>query len=185
MRAQPILILAIGVAALVGCQQAPSQAPAAPSTVSSTAVAMSTAEVPFHSEVAWTKTPGSDVSQCLRPAPAGKVYLARNTNTGIAVSSQLGEGPFVIHTCVYGTPGKPEGWLADISWTAANGDVLLATSDFQYWTGTPGQSVAVDTVKFQNGGTGRFTLAEGEGMCYVNAPAKTAIYDGTLRYSRK
>jgi hypothetical protein len=45
--------------------------------------------------------------------------------------------------------------------------------------------VAVDRVTFQSGGTGRFQYAEGEGMSYVNAPARTAVYDGTLRYGRK
>jgi hypothetical protein len=113
----------------------------------------------------------------------------RNTNTAQAVSTHLGAGDYENHTCVYGTivNGKrsPAGWLADVRWTAANGDVLLATSDFLYWTGTPGQSVAVDRVTFQNGGTGRFQFAEGEGMAYVDAPAKTAMYEGTLRYGKK
>ena len=115
----------------------------------------------------------------------GKVYLLRNTNKGMAVSTHLGAGEYENHTCVYGASGRPEGWFADIRWTAANGDVLLATSDFLYWTGTPGQSVAVDSVRFQNGGTGRFRYAEGEGMCYVNAPERTAVYDGTLRYGKR
>jgi hypothetical protein len=79
----------------------------------------------------------------------------------------------------------PQGWFADIRWTAANGDVLLATSDFLYWTGAPGQSVAVDRVRFQNGGTGRFQFAEGDGMCYVDAPARTAVYEGTIRYGKR
>ena len=70
-------------------------------------------------------------------------------------------------------------------WTAANGDVLLATSDFLYWTGTPGKSVAVDKVTFQNGGTGRFLFAEGEGMAYVDAPAGQPCTRGTLRYGKK
>ena len=143
-------------------------------------------EVPFHSEITWDKTGGSsDVSLCTRTPPAGKVYLFRNTNTGIAVTTHLGTGAYENHTCVYGTPGKPEGWIADIRWTAANGDVLLATSVSLYWTGKPGQSVAVDKVTFQNGGTGRFQFAEGEGMSYVDAPARTAVYDGTLQYGRK
>lgn len=145
----------------------------------------SDALVPFHSELTWSKVPGSDISLCTHPLPAGKIYLARNTNRGTAVSTHLGTGGYENHTCVYGTPRKPEGWFADIRWTAANGDVLVATSDFLYWTGMPGQSVAVDKVAFQNGGTGRFQYAEGEGTCYVDAPARTAVYDGTLRYGRK
>ena len=142
-------------------------------------------EVPFHSELTWEKIPGSDISLCTHPLPEGRIYLMRNTNKGIAVSTHLGTGEYENHTCVYGTPGKPEGWVADIRWTAANGDVLLATSVSLYWTGKPGQSVAVDKVTFQNGGTGRFQYAEGEGMSYVDAPARTAVYDGTLRYGKK
>lgn len=164
--------------------------PVGPTAVASTSVPRTVpaevdAALPFHSELTWEKVPGSDISLCTRPLPSGKVYLMRNTNRGVAVSTHLGRGEYENHTCVYGTPGKPEGWLADIRWTAANGDVLLATSDFQYWTGAPGKSVAVDTVMFQDGGTGRFEYAEGEGMCYVDAPARTALYDGTLRYGRK
>lgn len=145
----------------------------------------SDALLPFHSELTWEKLPGSEISLCTHPLPDGRIYLARNTNKGMAVSTHLGTGEYENHTCVYGTPGKPEGWFADIRWTAANGDILLATSDFQYWTGKPGQSVAVDKVTFQNGGTGRFQYADGEGMCYVDAPARTAVYEGALRYGRK
>lgn len=141
--------------------------------------------VPFRSEITWAKIPGSEISLCTRALPDGKIYLMRNTNRGIAVTTHLGTGEYENHTCVYGTPGKPEGWFADIRWTAANGDVLVATSDFLYWTGKPGQSVAVDKVTFHNGGTGRFEYAEGDGMCYVDAPARTAMYEGTLRYGKK
>ena len=195
MRAPLIAVLASGMF-LVGCGQAadgPSAltSPAAPTSVlrsdsrAASAPAAKTVEVPFHSELTWAKIPGNDISLCTRPAPAGKTYLMRNTNQGMAVSTHLGAGEYENHTCVYGTPGKPEGWFADIRWTAANGDVLLATSDFLYWTGKAGQSVAVDKVTFQNGGTGRFLFAEGEGICYVNAPERTAIYDGSLRYGKK
>lgn len=152
-----------------------------PSTPSASQV-----EVPFHSELTWDKfTSSPDVSACTRTPPTGKVYLFRNTNTGIAVTTHLGTGAYENHTCVYGTTAGPAGWFADIRWTAANGDVLLATSDFLYWTGQPGRSVAVDRVTFQSGGTGRFQYAEGEGMSYVNAPERTAVYDGTLRYGKK
>ena len=57
----------------------------------------------------WEKTPGSDISLCTHALPAGKVYLMRNTNRGIAVSTHLGTGEYENHTCVYGDPGKPEG----------------------------------------------------------------------------
>jgi hypothetical protein len=145
-----------------------------------------TVEVPFHSELTWAKEPGNEIALCTHPLPEGKVYLQRNTNKGMAVSTHLGTGAYENHTCVYGTLARgPEGWFADIRWTAANGDVLLATSDFLYWTGQPGRSVAVDKVTFQDGGTGRFQFAEGEGMAYVNAPERTATYDGTLRYGKR
>lgn len=181
----PTRFLALFTAGLIltGCgydtdRSSANTSPVGPTAVAPTSVPMTVpaegdAAVPFHSELTWEKIPGSDSSLCTRPLPSGKVYLMRNTNRGIAVSTHLGRGEYENHTCVYGTPGKPEGWLADIRWTAANGDVLLATSDFQYWTGTPGKSVAVDTVKFQDGGPGRFAYADGNGMCYVDAPART------------
>ena len=205
MRALFIAMLASSLC-LAGCGQAadsPSvlENPAGPTnvtgsgTAAATTVAAVTAEVPFHSELTWEKIPGSDISLCTRPAPEGKIYLMRNTNKGVAVSTHLGKGEYENHTCVYGTPGNPAttpptpptpmGWFAEIRWTAANGDILLATSDFLYWTGTPGKSVAVDAVTFQNGGTGRFEYAEGEGMAYVDAPARTAVYEGVIRYGKK
>jgi hypothetical protein len=192
MRARILAVLASGLL-VAACQQsgnAPSMTanPASPSSV----VDMSSADVPFHSEIVWTKVEGSQVGLCDRPAPAGKVYLMRNTQTGTHVTTHLGEGAFLGHTCVYGippqTPGGrpvPQGWFADFQWTAANGDVLMATSEFQYWTGVPGQSIAVDNVTFQDGGTGRFQYAQGQGQSFVNAPARTAMFEGTLRYGKK
>jgi hypothetical protein len=194
MRAHLAVVFASGLF-LTGCGQdgsAPAMLtnPAGPTAVTGSGPVSSTpgasdVEVPFHSELTWEKIPGSDISLCTHPLPEGRIYLMRNTNKGIAVSTHLGTGEYENHTCVYGTPGRPEGWFADIRWTAANGDILLATSDFLYWTGKPGQSVAVDKVTFQNGGTGRFQFAAGEGMAYVDAPARTATYDGTLRYGKK
>lgn len=195
MRALFIAMLAAGLC-LAGCGQAADSPSVLNNPVSPTVDtgsgssaaktgAADSVEVPFHSELTWEKIPGSDISLCTHPLPPGKVYMARNTNKGMAVSTHLGAGEYENHTCVYGDPGKPEGWFADIRWTAANGDILLATSAFLYWTGKPGQSVAVDRVTFQNGGTGRFQFAEGEGMAYVNAPARTAVYEGTLRYGKK
>ena len=189
MRTRILAVLASGllVAACGQSGNAPSMTanPAGPSVVG-----MSTADVPFHSEIVWTKVEGSDISLCDRPAPAGKVYLRRNTQTGTHVTTHLGEGDFLGHTCVYGivTPdGRPvfQGWLADFEWTAANGDVLKATSEFQYWTGVPGQSIAVDAVTFHDGGTGRFEYVQGEGMAYVNAVARTAMFEGAIRYGKK
>lgn len=196
MRTQLAVILASGLL-VAGCGQDADNHAIVASPVGPTAVtgpdagdastpSASRVPVPFHSELTWDKVAGSpDVSPCRRTLPAGKVYLFRNTNAGTAVSTHLGTGAYENHTCVYGTPGRPEGWFADIRWTAANGDVLLATSDFQRWTGAPGQSTAIDTVTFHDGGTGRFQFAQGEGMCYVDAPARTAVYEGTLRYGKK
>ena len=203
MRALFIVMLALGLC-LAGCGQAADNPVAAvnpasptPGIASGSAAAQSAAakvvEVPFHSEMTWTKVVNGGVPDPCQGLhgnpPAGMSYLMRNTSEGPSVSTHLGAGNFDIHTCVYGTmvSGRPApaGWFADMRWTAANGDVLLATSDFLYWTGTPGKSVAVDRVTFQNGGTGRFLFAEGEGMAYVDAPARTAVYQGTLRYGKK
>jgi hypothetical protein len=211
MRALFIVLLASG-SCLAGCGQTADTPAALASPVSPTAVtglgtstaaaAQSAAakaveakavEVPFHSEIAWTKVVnGGDPSPCqgLHGNPPDEtVYLMRNTSEGQAVTTHLGAGNFEIHTCVYGTMvnGKPvpAGWFAGMRWTAANGDVLLAVSKFLHWTGTPGKSVAVDKVTFQKGGTGRFAFAEGDGMGYVNAPERTAIFEGTLRYGKK
>lgn len=200
------IVLLISALSAAGCGQTADNpgalaSPAAPTSVlrsdsqAASAPATKTVEVPFHSEIAWTKVVnGGDASPCLAlhgAPPAGTSYLMRNANEGSAVSAHLGTGKYENHTCVYGKPATettkmfPMGWFADLRWTAANGDVLLATSDFLYWTGKPGQSVAVDKVTFQNGGTGRFQFAEGEGMSYVDAPARTAVYEGTLRYGKK
>ena len=203
MRALFTVLLASSVG-LAGCGQAADSPmttlnPAGPTAGigSATAAAQSTeakaVELPFHSEITWTKVVNGgapDPCQGLHGNPPdGMVYLMRNTSEGPAVSTHLGEGNFEIHTCVYGTMvnGRPApaGWFADMRWTAANGDVLLAMSRFLYWTGTPGKSVAVDSVTFLNGGTGRFQYVEGEGMAYVDAPARTAVYEGTFRYGKK
>jgi hypothetical protein len=203
MRAPLIAVLVSGLF-LVGCGQAADDpvaltSPAAPTSVlrsdsqAVSAPAAKAVEVPFHSELAWTKVVnGGDPGRCQGlhgNAPGGMVYLMRNTSEGLAVTTHLGAGDFEIHTCVYGrvVDGRPApaGWLADMQWTAADGDVLLATSEFLYWTGQPGRSVAVDRVTFQDGGTGRFAFAEGSGMGYVNAPEGTAVFEGTLRFGKK
>jgi hypothetical protein len=201
MRALFIAVLAAGLF-LAGCGQAadnPADAsPAGPTAVigSGSAAAKASAEsveVPFHSEITWTKVVNGGVPDPCQGLhgnpPAGMSYLMRNTSEGPAVSTHLGTGSFEIHTCVYGTMvnGKPApaGWFADMRWTAANGDELLAMSRFLYWTGQPGRSVAVDSVTFKNGGTGRFAFAEGDGMGYVNAPERKALFEGTLRYGKQ
>jgi hypothetical protein len=188
-----LLIVALVSACLVaGCQHGGvSETLVSPTAIASTVSGAASAEaaggsvaVPFHSDLTWTKVTGSDVSLCTHPLPAGKVYLQRNTQMGIAVSTHLGTGEFVGHTCVYGS-AMPQGWFADYRWTAANGDELLATSEFQYWTGQPGKSVAVDKITFRDGGSGRFEFAQGEGMAYINAPERTAAFEAILRYGKK
>lgn len=201
MREPLIAILASGLF-LVGCGQAADgpgapASPAAPTAVVSSdfqaasAPAAQAVEVPFHSEIAWTKVVnGGNPGPCQGlhgDPPAGMAYLMRNTSEGPAVSSHLGAGVFEIHTCVYGT-SAPAGWFADMRWTAANGDELLATSKFVTWAMESGARFAVDKVTFQNGGSGRFQFAEGEAesRVYVSGPlAGHAVYDGTLRYGRK
>jgi len=203
MRVLFVVMLASGLC-MAGCGQAADRPvvldnPVGPSLITGSGSAAAQAsgakavEVPFHSEITWTKVVNGGVPDPCQGLhgnpPAGMSYLMRNTSEGPAVSTHLGTGNFEIHTCVYGkmVSGRPApaGWFADMRWTAANGDVLLATSDFLYWTGTPGKSVAVDKVTFQNGGTGRFLFAGGEGLSYVNAPERTAVYEGTLRYGKK
>lgn len=159
--------------------------PTAPSAVgASGATSTARVEVPFHSDVVWQKTEGTQVGLCTVPPPPGKMYLMRNTITATAVSTHLGTGDYLGHTCVYGTPAGPEGWFSDVRWTAANGDVLLATGAFREWTGVPGRSVAIEDVTFQDGGTGRFQFAQGQAVCHVNAPGRTAVYEGSLRYGK-
>ena len=187
-----IVVVLVSLLCLAGCSQSANSpaapgAPLAPTAVLSLSPSSSAdVEVPFHSEVAWQKVEGTQVSLCTLPLPEGKVYLMRNTETGTAVSTHLGTGEFLGHTCVYGTREKgPEGWFGEVEWTAANGDVLRATSAFIRWTGTPGQSVALEQVTFRDGGTGRFQYAEGTGTCYVNAPGRMATYEASLRYGEK
>ena len=206
MRALFVAMLASGLC-LAGCGQAadsPSvlETPAAPTAVTGSGSAAArtaapgTVEVPFRSEVTWTKVVnGGDPGPCQGlhgNPPNGMIYLMRNTNEGVAVSTHLGTGDYVNHTCVYGriVDGKPApaGWLADVRWTAANGDELYATSAFVRWVITPEARVAIENVTFRDGETGRFAFAEGQAECQVNVTgplARTATYEGTLRYGKK
>jgi hypothetical protein len=118
MRARLIVMLASGLC-LAGCGQAaesPSvlEDPAGPTIVTGSgsaaaSAAAATVEVKFHSDLTWKKVLGSDISLCTHSLPEGKVYVAGNTNKGVAVSTHLGTGEYENHACVYGTPGKPEG----------------------------------------------------------------------------
>lgn len=192
MRSALIVVLVAGLS-LAGCARSADSpdtiaAPAAPSVVAGngTASASSAAEVPFRSDVVWNKMQGTDVTLCTVPPPEGKVYLMRNELSGPHVSTHLGEGTFLGHTCVYGTRERgPEGWLMDVRFTAANGDVLVANARFIRWTGVPGRSMAIEEATFEDGGTGRFQFAEGTATCYVNPQERTARYEGTIRYGRK
>jgi hypothetical protein len=198
MRVLFVVMLASGLC-LAGCGQAaesPSvlENPAGPTVVtgSGTAAASTSAartvELPFHSEVIWDKTMNQvPEGHCTRTLPGGLVYKWLTHNEGTHLSTHLGSGAYENYLCVFGpAQGAPTGWYAEvIRWTAANGDVLLGTSEFQRWTGTPGRSIAVEIVTFHDGGTGRFQFAEGDGMSGINAPERTAVYDGTLRYGKK
>ena len=197
-----LVVLLVSGLVVVGCGSTSDKPmaidnPAGPTVgAGSGSTATQAVEVPFHSEITWTKVVnGGDAGPCLAlhgDAPGGMVYLMRNTSEGPAVSSHLGAGEFEIHTCVYGwvVDGKPApaGWLADMRWVAANGDELLATSKFVTWAMESGARFAVDKVTFQNGGSGRFQAAEGEAesRVYVSGPlAGHAIYDGSLRYGKR
>lgn len=183
-----VAILAFGLFIAACSQQAANPvSTVAPTVISSSSATGNVVELPFHSEISWTsKTVGYEVGLCPYPPPEGKVYVMRNTNKGTHVTTHLGEGEYENHTCVYATPGKgAEGWIADVHWTAANGDVLLAKSVFKFWTGAPGQSTAFDEFTFENGGTGRFQYAEGSGTAFVDTQTRLASNDGVLRYGKK
>ncbi len=187
-----MVVVLVTALCFAGCSQS-AKGPTAPSALQAPAALLSASpsstedvQGPFHSEVVWQKVVGTQVALCTVPLPAGKVYLQRNTQMGTAVSTHLGTGSFLGHTCVYGTKATgPEGWFGEVEWTAANGDVLRATSAFVRWTGVPGKSIAIDYTTFQGGGTGRFQFAEGTATCEVNAPGRTGTYDGSLRYGKK
>jgi hypothetical protein len=149
--------------------------------------AASNVDVPFHSEVIWEKTMNEvPAGRCTRTLPAGLVYKWLTHNQGTHVSTHLGSGAFENNLCVFGTAQAPLGWYAEwIRWTAANGDVLTATSEFHRWTGTPGKSIAIETVTFHDGGTGRFQFAEGDGVSNIDPTTRTAAYDARIRYGRK
>jgi hypothetical protein len=197
MRALLIVVLAAGLF-LAGCGQAADSPSVLTSLTGPTTVVTSGTQaaaapaadpvaLPFHSEVIWEKTMNQvPAGHCARTLPAGLVYKWLTHNEGTHVSTHLGSGAYENYLCVFGTAQAPTGWYAEvIRWTAANGDLLLGTSEFQHWTGAPGRSIAVETVTFHDGGTGRFRFAEGDGMSGINAPERTAVYDGTLRYGKK
>ena len=123
MRALLIAVLTAGVF-LAGCNQTAENSsafasPAAPTSgvksdsQAASAPADQTVEVPFHSEITWTKVVnGGDPSPCQGlhgNPPDGMVYLMRNTSDGLAVTTHLGAGDYQIRTCVYGrvVEGKP------------------------------------------------------------------------------
>jgi hypothetical protein len=102
---RPFVVVLVSLLCLGGCSQ-PANSPAAPgSPLAPTAVlspsqlSPADVEVPFHSEVAWSKVEGTEVALCTVPLPEGKVYLMRNTLSGTAVSTHLGSGTWVGHTC--------------------------------------------------------------------------------------
>lgn len=192
MRARLVVIVALAVFLAACGQQAggtadPVNSVAPSATAGSSSAIASDAELPFHSEISWTsKTVGYDVALCSYPPPVGKAYIMRNTNKGTHVTTHLGTGDYENHTCVYGVAGgPPEGWIADVHWTAANGDVLHAKSVFQYWTGAVGKSTAIDTFTFENGGTGRFEFVEGGGTAFVDTQTRLAGNDGVIRFGKK
>ncbi len=159
----------------------------------------STTRLPFHSEVVWhaEQVPVPE-GRCTKPVPEGLTVLWLSRIAGAADTTHLGTGPYYVELCVYGqltSPGAPPpgngipmGWYPDVQmWTAANGDKLMGTGELLGFTappGTPG-SKFIESLRFLDGGTGRFEYAEGEGRGLVDVVAGTAVYDGWIRYGKK
>jgi hypothetical protein len=198
MRARICVVLACGLLALACQRRENGPANAAQAKAPTATAAAGDAALPFHSEMAWTNTVSAPQPGCNRSLPAGVSHLWLSHVTGTATSTHLGTGPYEADLCVTGTltdpqgpPGKngaPSGWyvIREV-WVADNGDRLLATGEMVGVTappGTPG-SRFIDSVRFLDGGTGRFELAAGEGKGYIDAATQRAVYDGTIRFSRK
>ena len=157
MRVLFVVMLASGLC-LAGCGQAADRPvvldnPVGPSLITGSGSAAAQAsgakavEVPFHSEITWTKVVNGGVPDPCQGLhgnpPEGMVYLMRNTSEGPAVSTHLGAGDFQIRTCVYGT-GSSTGsaclWGGSLICTGRRPTATCCSrrADFLYWTGTAG-----------------------------------------------
>ncbi len=150
----------------------------------------------FHSEMSWNLVqvplpPGRGHS----PLPEGMSFLWLSRFSGTAVSTSLGTGPIEGSICIYGHltdpvaeppgNGQPVGWTdGRMTFTAENGDRLLATIQSTGMSGEPGASDWHFTEEgaFVDGGTGRFQHAEGRIAGAIYPLAQTAVYDGWIRF---
>jgi hypothetical protein len=116
---------------------------------------------------------------CAKPVPEPLTVLWLSRIAGTAKTTHLGPPP---------GNGIPMGWYPDVQiWTAANGDKLMGTGELIGFTtppGTPGFKF-IESLRFLDGGTGRFEYTAGEGTGLVDAVAGTAVYDGRIRYGKK
>lgn len=193
-----VLMLACGKGDLMGPGEVQPKADRTPDTNAGVA-ARSTERLPFHSEIRWQveQVPIPE-GRCTRPLPPGMSYLWLSRINGTHVSTHLGKGPYAIEICIYGQltdptapPGQngiPMGWYAVMQvWTAANGDTLQATGELIGFTApppTPGFKF-IESLRFLDGGTGRFEHAQGEGTGLVDPVAQTAVYEGWIAYHKK
>ncbi len=153
--------------------------------------------LPFHSEMTWqVEQVPVPADKCTRELP-GLSLLWLSQISGTATSSHLGTGPYYAELCMFGiltapdSPppdnGIPLNWYIQTqTWTAANGDRLMATGELAGFTTPPDDPNLkfIENLRFLDGGTGRFEFAEGEGTGIVD-PAGTCVYDGWIRYGRK
>lgn len=158
------------------------------------------AQLPFHVDVVnyqFQQVPAPP-GRCTEALPPGLDYLWMTRLWGDVRGTHLGTGRLDGSICVYGQlkdagapppdNGIPMGWVEGrIAMIAADGDRLNLTA----WStgvtappGTPGFKF-IEEFRFVNGGTGRFELADGDGIGYVDPVAQSAVYDGWIRYGRK
>jgi hypothetical protein len=196
-----VVITLVWIAFMVGCGHTPSPtAPTATSAAKASAALASDQPVPFHAEAVFdlqqiAVPPG----QCTQATPDGTTVLwMSHASSGDVTITHLGSVRLEDDMCVFGTllnpggaPGQngiPSGWYVDREvWTAANGDQLLARGELVGFTAPPGTPGAkfIESIRFQDGGTGRFEFAEGEGQWLVDMTTMSAVADGWIRYGRK
>lgn len=198
MRARSFSVVAL-VIAMAGCEQSGFRQDGAQGPTGPAPLAVAAPQLPFHSEITWQiQQLPIPAGTCTRELEPGLDYLWLSSGVGTATSTHLGTGPYEIQLCIFGTltdpgapPGQngiPSGWyVAHQAWTAANGDRLLGTGEMIGFTaapGTPGFKF-IESLRFLDGGTGRFAFAEGEGQGLIDPENGTAVYDGWIRYGKK
>jgi len=205
-----VVVALAGILLMVGCGRPAS--PTGPTTVTAQTAPVATwsantsaalagdARVPFHAEAVFElQQVAVPPGRCAQPTPEGTTVLwMSHASSGDVTITHLGSGRLEDDMCVFGTlldpggaPGQngiPSGWYVDREvWTAANGDQLLARGELVGFTAPPGTPGAkfIESIRFQDGGTGRFAFAEGEGQWLVDMATMNAVADGWIRYGRK